>query len=582
MDIVSLILNMVGGLCMFLFGMKTMSDGIQQSAGDRLRKTLNLMTGSRFAGVLTGFAVTAIIQSSSATTVMVVSFVNAGLLTLTQSIGVIMGANVGTTITAWIVSLLGFSLKISNMALPAIGIGFILGVKKWKYRSLGNFVMGFGFLFMGLHFLTQEMSSINKLINVEALAKFTEMGFLSVIIGTGVGFVMTMLLHSSSATTAIVLTMAYNGILSYTMAAGMVLGANIGTTIDALLASIGAKTEARRAAIVHLLFNVIGVCWALPLLIPLLRFIDFITPGPGMLEIAKIWKLGMPLGFGVTVHLAMLQTIFNLINTILFFPFVKQFAAFISFIIPEKPGEQKEHYKFEYLSSVKTSTPELNILRAEKEIRDMAGIASSMYAQFSSLMQNLLEIENKESAAEKLCEDLKPKEEYIDEMRETLTTFLIECTRKQLASRTEHRVSQLLRVVNYIEEMSDDCYIISLLLEKSIKKNRILKKEEMDKLVPYVNMVGEFLDHLQEQLGQPSSLKLSGRTNELEKAINKSRKDLQKLGRKRIEAGKDVKTELFFIDLVRRIEKLGDYCYDISNALRKIELPLFKRLFTKN
>jgi phosphate:Na+ symporter len=375
--------------------------------------------------------------------------------------------------------------------------------------------------------------------------------------------------------------MAYNGILSYTMAAGMVLGANIGTTIDALLASIGAKTEARRAAVVHLLFNMIGVCWALPLLLPLLKLIDFITPGSNMLEIAKTWKLGMPLGFNVTVHLAMLQTIFNLTNTILFFPFVKQFAALISFIIPEKPGEQEEHYKFEYLSSIKTSTPELNILRAEKEIRDMAGIASSMYTRFSSLMQNLLEIDDKESAATKLCEELKPKEEYIDEMRETLTTFLIECTRRQLATRTENRVSQLLKVVGYIEEMSDDCYIISLLLEKSIKKNRIFSKQEMDELVPYVNKVGEFLDHLQEQLGHPSSAILTNRTNELEKAINKSRKDLQKLGRKRIEAGKDVKIELFFIDLVRRIEKLGDYCYDISNALRKLEVPIYKRLFIK-
>jgi phosphate:Na+ symporter len=257
MDNISLILNMIGGLCMFLFGMKIMSDGIQQSAGDRLRKTLNLMTGSRLAGVLTGFAVTAIIQSSSATTVMVVSFVNAGLLTLTQSIGVIMGANVGTTITAWMVSLLGFSLKISNMALPAIGIGFILSVIKWKHKSLGYFFIGFGLLFMGLYFLTQEMSRINELINFEVLARYTEMGFLSVLIGTGVGLVMTMLLHSSSGTTAIVLTMAYNGILSYPMAAGMVLGANIGTTIDALLASIAAKTDAKRAAVVHLLFNMI-------------------------------------------------------------------------------------------------------------------------------------------------------------------------------------------------------------------------------------------------------------------------------------------------------------------------------------
>jgi len=193
-----------------------------------------------------------------------------------------------------------------------------------------------------------------------------------------------------------------------------------------------------------------------------------------------------------------------------------------------------------------------------------------MYARFSSVLQNLREIDDKESAAAKLCADLKQKEEYADEMREALTAFLIECTRENLTPRSEHRVSQLLRVIGYIEEMTDDCYIISLLLEKSIRKNRIIKKEEMDDLVPYVNKVEEFLELLQEQLEQDPGPKIMARTKEIETHINRSRKELQKLGRKRIEAGKDVKTELFFIDLVRRIEKLGDYCYDISSALGKI------------
>ncbi|MDR2966005.1 MAG: Na/Pi cotransporter family protein [Treponema sp.] len=568
MEIFSLLLRMTGGLCMFLFGMKVMSDGIQKSAGDRLRKTLNFMTGNRFAGALTGFVVTAIIQSSSATTVMVVSFVNAGLLTLAQSIGVIMGANIGTTVTAWVVSLVGFSIKIASLALPSIGIGFILSIVKWKHKSFGEFVMGFGFLFMGLHFLTQEMSSINTIINFESISGFSDMGVLSILIGAGAGLLMTSLIHSSSASTAIVLTMAFNGLISYVMAAAFILGANIGTTIDAVLASIGTKTAAKRSALVHVLFNVIGTLWALPLLIPLLKLVDIVTPGESMLEAAKTWKLGTPLGFGVTTHLAMLHTVFNTINTFLFLPFVKPFAKLVSLLIPEgKSKEEDIHYVFTTYSRALADTPELNIIRVEKEIRDMAGVVSSMYARFILLLKDLHEVSDKESAAVRFREEMKQKESYVDEMREILTAFLIECTRRKLNPQSERRVTRLLRVISDIEEMSDECYGISCLLERSARKNRVFKKEEMDELVPYVGLVEEFLALLQEKLGQGMTIKSAILAKKLEADIGKSRKKLQKLSRKRIEAGKDVQTELLFIDLVRRIEKLGDYCGNITEKL---------------
>ena len=570
MAIVSLLLNMTGGLCLFLFGMKIMSDGLQQSAGDRMRRTLNFMTGNRFVGLLTGFVVTAIIQSSSATTVMVVSFVNAGLITLTQSIGVIMGANIGTTVTAWIVSLLGFSINISNLVLPAVGIGFVFSVVKWKHKSLGEFIMGFGLLFLGLYYLTQEMKSINTIINFDALSKFTGMGAMSILIGAGAGLVMTLLLHSSSASVAIVLTMAYSGIVNYLMAASMILGANIGTTIDAVLAAIGGTTEAKRSALTHVLFNIIGACWALPLLMPLLRFIDFLIPGDPTAVLFS--SEGVRLGNHViTTHLAALHTTFKIINTSLFLPFVHQFARLVSFLIPEgKSRGEIGHYKFAYLSAANASTPALNMLRVEKEIRDMAGVVSSMYASFNALLQSLHEIDDKGSSAAELCANLKEKEEYADEMRETLTVFLMECTRGQLNARSERRVSRLLRVIGYLEEMSDDCYLISLLMEKSVRKNRIFNDKEMEDLVPYLNHVEEFLSLLREQMGQSPAAELTAQSREMEKRINKSRKKLQKLSRKRIEAGKDVKTELFFIDLVRRIEKLGDYCYDISSTLGRI------------
>jgi phosphate:Na+ symporter len=559
MALISLLLRLAGGLCMFLFGMKMMGDGIQQSAGDRLRKTLNYMTGSRFTGILTGFVVTGIVQSSSAVTVMVVSFVNAGLLTLTQSIGVIMGANIGTTVTAWIVSLIGFSLNISSLAIPSIGIGFVMSVVKWKHKSFGDVIMGLGFLFLGLYFLTNEMSSLSAVVSFDAIGAFSGRGFTAIMIGAGAGFVMTLLFHSSSATTAMVLTMVYNNIITYEMAAGMVLGANIGTTIDAVLASIGAKTAAKRAAVVHVLFNVIGTLWALPLLRPLLLLVDFITPGDTV-------------GIAATAHLAMLHTVFNTINTILFLPFVNQFAKLVTLIVREsKPEEESKHYVFAAFSGVITETTELKIMRVEKEIRDMADIAASMYARFSDALRGLRENSGNDnernSAIAKLCEEMQKKEMYADEMREILTGVLIECTRVQINIRTEQRITHLLRIINGIEEMSDECYSVSRLLEKSVRKNRIFKKEEMDELIPYVYLVEKFLSLLQMQLSSKSTAELAVQTMELEEKINSTRKRLRKLSRKRIEAGMDVQTELIFIDLVRRIERLGDYCVGITTEI---------------
>jgi phosphate:Na+ symporter len=373
---------------------------------------------------------------------------------------------------------------------------------------------------------------------------------------------MTLIIHSSSAATAIMLTMAFNGVVGYEMAAAMILGANIGTTIDAALAAIGTKTMARQAALVHVLFNVIGTCWALPLLKPLLALVSLITPGtmiPGMIHDPMI-----------PTHLAMLHTVFNVVNAILFLPFVKPFAALVSFIIKEDKTKTTapEHYRLVYYSSAIQDTPELNILRAEKEVRDMAGLVSSMYARFSGVLRTLRETEDKQAAATALTTELKQKEEYADEMREELTAFLMECAREQLNSRSERRVSQLLRVISDLEDMTDDCYSISMILERSVRKDHIFKGKEMSALVPYVNQVEDFLTLVRENLGRPSPEKI-WEARELESAIDKARNKLRKLGRKRIEAGKDVKTELLFIDLVRRIEKLGDYCFDIAETIAR-------------
>ncbi|GHV73505.1 phosphate:sodium symporter [Spirochaetia bacterium] len=555
--IISMLFKIIGGLCLFLYGMKVMSDGIQQSAGTRMRHVLGFMTGNRLAAVITGCAVTAVIQSSSAATVMVVSFVNAGLLTLTQAIGVIMGANIGTTITAWVVSLVGFSLKISSLALPAVGIGFVMSMAKWKRQDLGGVVLGFGLLFLGLDFLTKSMPDLSAHpLLLDRIAQISRMGFLTTLIGAGIGLVMTLVIHSSSAATAIMLTMAHGGLITYDIAAAMILGANIGTTIDAALASIGTKPAARQAALVHVLFNVIGTAWALILFRPLLALVALVTPGS-------------PEG-NITNHLAMFHTMFNMINTLLFFPFVKPFAALVSFLIKDKDGtpEPQSVYRLEYQHSTR-STPELNIIRAEKEIRDMTALASSMFARVSEVLSSFREDGDKAAAVDALVTEMRDKEEYADEMRVDLTRFLIECTRQQLSHQSETKVYQLLRIISDLEDMTDDCYSVSMLLDRSVKKNLLFKNKEMEALTPYVAQVEDFLSFVKDHVGRSITAEQAAFAGRLEDTIDKSRDKLRRLGRKRIEAGEDVKTELLFIDVVRRIEKVGDYCYNIAEALMR-------------
>ncbi|GHT87326.1 phosphate:sodium symporter [Spirochaetia bacterium] len=560
--IISMLFKIIGGLCLFLYGMKVMSDGIQKSAGTRMRHVLGFMTGNRLAAVTTGVVVTAVIQSSSAATVMVVSFVNAGLLTLTQAIGVILGANIGTTVTAWVVSLVGFSLKISSLALPAVGIGFVMSVVKWKRQDLGGVLLGFGLLFLGLDFLTKSMPDLSAHpLLLERIAQVSRMGFLSTLISAGIGLVMTLVIHSSSAATAIMLTMAHSGLITYDIAAAMILGANIGTTIDAALASIGTKPAARQAALVHVLFNVIGTVWALILFRPLLALVALVTPGSPERNI--------------TNHLAMFHTMFNVINTLLFFPFVKPFAALVSFLIRDKDGtpEPQSVYRLEYQHSTR-STPELNIIRAEKEIRDMTALASSMFARVSEVLSSFKEAGFREEGdkteiVDALVTEMKDKEEYADEMRVDLTRFLIECTRQQLSHRSEQKVYQLLRIISDLEDMTDDCYSVSLLLERSVKKNLLFKAKEMEALAPYVGQVEEFLDFVKGHVGRSITAEEAAFAGRLEDTIDKFRDKLRKMGRKRIEAGEDVKTELLFIDVVRRIEKVGDYCYNIAEALMR-------------
>jgi phosphate:Na+ symporter len=469
-----------------------------------------------------------------------------------------MGANIGTTTTAWIVSLVGFSIDISALALPAIGLGFIMGAAKWKHQALGGAFLGFGFIFLGLRFLTDAVP--RDTVTPESLAfirHISNLGFLSVLIGVGVSTAVTLLMHSSAATITLVITLAYGGVIDWKISAAMILGANIGTTIDAILAAIGTKTAAKQTALVHVLFNVVGSVIALIFFHPLLRLVDFLVPGD-------------PLGPGIATHLAMFHTVFNLLGTLVFLPFVPQFAALVSFLIKDKDSKEAlpTVYRLEYQHSTR-STPELNIIRAEKEIRDMTDLASSMFARVSEALAGFREEGDKTSAVDALVTEMKDKEEYADEMRVELTRFLLECTRQQLSHQSEQKVYRLLRIISDLEDMTDDCYSVSLLLDRSVKKNLLFKNKEMEALAPYVAQVEDFLSFVKGHVGRSITAEQAAFAGRLEDTIDKSRDKLRRLGRKRIEAGEDVKTELLFIDVVRRIEKVGDYCYNIAEALMR-------------
>ncbi len=549
MNYIEVLLRILGSLGLFLYGMKIMGDGIQKAAGDRLQRALDLMTGTRIAAILTGFAITAIIQSSSATTVMVVSFVNAGLLTLTQSIGVIMGANIGTTVTAWIVSLIGFKFKISALALPAIGIGFtLMAMVKWGRKDLGEAILGFGILFLGLDFLTKSMPEINA-EGLQFIGAISHWGFFSELAGVLVGALITVIVHSSSASTAIVLTLAFKGFVSFEMAAAIILGANIGTTIDAFLASIGARVSARRAALVHILFNVLGTLWAVILFKPFIFLVDFVTPGD-------------PVGSGITTHLAMLHTIFNTMNTIIFFPFVKPFASLVSRLIKDDPRDGLGPYRLSYTTASLQDTPELNVLRAEKEIRDMAGIVETMFERFRVSLGSL-----DESSIAEAEEELRQKEEYADVMREELSRFLVDCARAQLNDKSEKNLTLYLRIVGELESMTDDCYSLIIILRRSVSKQILFEQKELEDLGPYVLLVRDFVAYMREHLGHGLSEEQVEQAAEIEDQIDKFRNKLRKTARKRLEQGADVKRELLYIDLVRKVENLGDYCYSISESL---------------
>lgn len=552
-SVVSLVLKLIGYLGLLLYGMKLMSDGVQKSAGEKLQRALSVVTGNRFLGLLTGLLITMIIQSSGATTAMVVTFVNAGLMSLYQSVGVIFGANIGTTITAWIVSIFGFNFKISTFAIPVVGIGFfITKLKKSSWQNIGVAIMGFGLLFLGLDGLSGIFTpaQLGGLFDV-----FTSMkvGVPVILLSFLIGAFITALLHSSSAYSAIVITMAYNGLISWEIAAAMTLGSNIGSTIDAVFAAWGGSADAKRSALIHVLFNVIGTTLALIFFKPFLQLIIILTPGHENSNIA--------------IRISMLHTIFKTLSTIIFLPFTHQLTALVTKIIKDDKVEQNNTFTLEFSDTAGLGKENYAtyIIRAEKAVSDMADQVTELF----DILQIGMTKRDKNFVAQysKRADDI---ESYVDQIHEKLTNYLVKCETLELSEKQVNHISVLIQIVEELENMTDSCYATNCLILRSIDKKMKFPQEDIEKILPYIELARQFILFVRKNINTPIDQISFDFVRQIETDIDFMCKELKKIARKRLENGADVKSELLYIDVVRRIENIGDNCFNISEILAKM------------
>ena len=557
MNTIVIFFQIVGSLGLFLFGIKLLSEGLQKTAGDKMKAVLKLMTKNRLVSILTGILITIIIQSSSATTVMVVSFVNAGLMGLTQAIGVILGANIGTTFTGWLVALLGFKLDITVLALISIAFaGPLMFSKKAQQRDIADVLLGFGILFLGLNFMSHSIPDITG--NVDALAFLSAINndtlwvnLLCIILGT----VITMVVQSSSAAMAMTLTMAYNGWLGVTAAAAMILGSNIGTTITAYLASIGTSTTAKRAAWAHIIFNVFGSVISLILFHPLLAFVNWITPG-------NIYALsGTALSSQLPLFLAMFHTVFNVINTVIFFPFVNQYARFIKRLVPAKAEYDEGTYHFKYIGGIFIDSPEIYMLAIRDEIKKMANLACNMLTRYRGMFNN------PSANMESDIQAMKKDEEYADQMQEQLSDFCVHLLQDSQTPTNASSLNCLIRVMDELESVTDSCFNLTMLSQRRFAQGWVFDEETDKDLKAYQQIVQDFLDYIRDRMDKTLTKAEMQMANEYEEQINSYRNRLSQTVQERLSGGKaDVRVELLILEKIRHLEHIGDYCTNIAEA----------------
>jgi phosphate:Na+ symporter len=554
------LLELLGALGFFIYGMKVMSDGIQRTAGSKLRDILRGMTRNSYLGVFTGFIITCLVQSSSATTVMVVSFANAGLLSLVESIGVIMGANIGTTITAWLIAFFGFKVKISAFALPIIAIGFpMMFAKRSTTRYFSEVLIGFALLFLGLDALKSAVPDLNQNPEfLEFLAQFTNYGILSTLIFVTVGTIITIVVQSSSAAMALTLTLLFNEVITFEIAAAMVLGENIGTTITANLAALVANVHAKRAARAHLIFNLIGVTWLVLLFPFFLDFIEYLwTPAQNFLQsmIPDLDKSQSEL------QLSLFHSVFNVTNTLLMLGFIPLIAKFVTKIVPSR-GIEDEAYNLEYIGTGAMVTTEASILEAKKELLKFAKLATKMTTFVSDL---LVETDGKQF--KKSLNRIKKYEEITDKIESEIVDYLARVSEGELSELASRQIRAMLSIANDLESIGDINYSMARIIKRKAEDKIYFVPHQRENLLEMFSLLEVSMEIMLENLDNDLQGSQLEKAYQAEKAINKKRNELKKAHLESIEKGEyKYESGMIYTDIFSAVESVGDRVMSVSEA----------------
>ncbi|MGQ9843624.1 MAG: Na/Pi cotransporter family protein [Spirochaetota bacterium] len=557
MDGFSIGITIFGGLGLFLFGIKIMSESLQLAAGERLKGILWKVSNNRIKGVFTGLFITSIIQSSSATTVMLVSFVSAGLLTLHQSIGIIYGANIGTTVTGWLVALIGFKVKITELALPCIGIGFFIRfISNEKVRYYGDVLLGFGVLFFGLNIMSTAVKDLrNSEIILNIMSRYSAVDIPSSLIVVAIGTIVTMVVQSSSATVAMTMTLAVNGLIDFPTACAFILGENIGTTITANIAAIGASTEAKQTAMAHFLFNFLGVIWIIFIFhrffIP---FVDWLVPGNPYSDILAVRSKV------IADHLAAFHTCFNVINTIVFLPFVNMIAKLSTKLAPRPEGE-KDEFHLKYITTAIVSTPTININQARLETKRMCGIVLKMFDMVMDVFHHPKEKLGTE------VEQIIKLENLTDHLEKEISGFLVSILQNNISYEQSEEVSSLLHTVNELERIGDNCESLLKLIRRKYEQKIEFSDDAVKGIDEIASKVREFLVLLNSNITIRNK-DIMADSKFLEDRIDELRSELRKGHVNRLNEGVcDVNAGLIFIDLLSKFEKIGDHAFNVAESI---------------
>ena len=547
-------LKLIGSLGLFLYGMKIMSEGLQKVAGDRLRSILTAMTTNRVTGVLTGVLITALIQSSSATTVMVVSFVNAGLLTLAESISVIMGANIGTTVTAWIISIFGFKVDMAAFALPLLAIALpLIFSGKSNRKSVGEFIFGFSFLFMGLSYLKANAPDLNA--NPEMLAfvqNYTDMGFFSILLFLFIGTILTMIVQASAATMAITLIMCANGWISLELGAALVLGENIGTTITANLAALTANTQAKRAALAHFVFNVFGVIWVLIIFHPFMQLVNWVVD--------TFFQTSNP-EVAISYKLSAFHSIFNICNVCILIWGVKLIERTVCALI--HPKEEDEEPRLRFITGGMLSTAELSILQARKEIHLFAERTHRMFG----MVQDLLHTE-KDDDFNKLFSRIGKYENISDNMELEIANYLNQVSEGRLSSESKLQIRAMLREVTEIESIGDSCYNLARTINRKRQTNQDFTEKQYEHIHFMMKLTNDALAQMIVVVEKPEHQSIDiNKSFNIENEINNYRNQLKNQNILDVNNKEyDYQMGVYYMDIIAEGEKLGDYIVNVVEA----------------